>query len=101
MSSAAQSSVGAPQFYEAGDQRNPPQSEINERQRYKEGVTHSHKNLDSKDERSIANKLASQGGKNDPSHHHNNEYNPEAELAKQDATKPVRQPDIPNYMFHC
>lgn len=88
--SAGQSSVGAPQFYEAGDQRNPPQSELNTRDRYKEGVTNSHKNLDSKDERSIANKLASQEGKPDSSHYKNGVFNPEAELAKQDATKPVR-----------
>jgi hypothetical protein len=34
---AGQSSVGHAAFYEAGDQRNEPQSAINERQRYKEG----------------------------------------------------------------
>ena len=69
---AGQSSVGHPAFYEAGDQRNEPQSVINERERYKEGQPHSHKNLDSKDQRSIANKLASQENKPNPSHHHNN-----------------------------
>lgn len=86
---SGQSSVGNRAIYEAGDQRNAPQSEINERQRYKEGETGSHKNLDSKDQRSIANKLASQGGKPDSSHHHNNDVNEEAELSKQDPTKPV------------
>lgn len=93
MSSAAhgagQSSVGHAAFYEAGDQRNEPQSVINERERYKEGQAGSHKNLDSKDERSIANKLASQEGKPHPEDHHNNVYQPEAELSKKDPTKPV------------
>ncbi|KAK5791397.1 hypothetical protein VI817_006706 [Penicillium citrinum] len=84
------SSVGHAPFYEAGDQRNEPMSVANQRERHNEGVHGSHKNLDSKDERSIANKLASQGGKNDPSHHHNNDYNPEAELSKQDPTKPAK-----------
>lgn len=86
---SGQSSVGNRAIYEAGDQRNVPQSEINERQRYKEGEAGSHKNLDSKDQRSIANKLAAQEGKPDSSHHHNNDYNQEAELSKQDPTKPV------------
>ncbi|KAJ5246616.1 hypothetical protein N7468_001599 [Penicillium chermesinum] len=90
MSSAGQSSVGAPQFYEAGDQRNEPMSVLNERERYKEGTTHSHQNLDSKDQRSIANKLASQERKPESDHHHNGVYNPEAELSKQDATKPAK-----------
>lgn len=87
--SAAQSSVGSRAIYEAGDQRNPPQSEIREAERYKEGQHGSHKNLDSKDQRSIANKLGSQGNKADPSHHHNGVVNEEAELSKKDATKPV------------
>ncbi|KAJ5101885.1 hypothetical protein NUU61_004107 [Penicillium alfredii] len=87
---AGQSSVGHAAFYEAGDQRNPPQAVLNERERYKEGVHGSHKNLDSKDERSIANKLASQEKKPNPSHHHNNEFNDEAELSKQDPTKPAK-----------
>lgn len=87
---SGQSSVGNRSLYEAGDQRNEPQSVINERERYKEGVKGSHKNLDSKDERSIANKLASQGNKPDSSHHHNDVSDPEAEMSKQDPTKPVR-----------
>lgn len=86
---AGQSSVGHAAFYEAGDQRNEPQSVINERERYQEGVHGSHKNLDSKDQRSIANKLASQEGKPHPEDHHNNVYQPEAELSKKDPTKPV------------
>lgn len=74
------SNVGGPGVYEAGDQRNPPNSEINERERYQEGKENSHKANDSsmcpfgmtvvhcqyrlpiiEDERSIANKLANQG----------------------------------------
>ncbi|KAJ6119589.1 hypothetical protein N7523_003869 [Penicillium sp. IBT 18751x] len=88
-SSAAQSSVGSRAIYEAGDQRNAPRSE-QQATPYKEGQKGSHKNLDSKDERSIANKLASQSRKDDPSHHHNNEHDQEAELSKQDPTKPAK-----------
>ncbi|RHZ66514.1 uncharacterized protein CDV56_109118 [Aspergillus thermomutatus] len=80
-----QSSVGQPSVYEAGDQRNEPQSARNERERYHEGQRESHKNLDSKDERSIANKLAS-------AEQHPNRatpYQPEAELSKRDPTAPA------------
>jgi hypothetical protein len=107
--SAGQSSVGNRSLYEAGDQRNAPQSEINVRERYKEGEKHSHKNLDSsmfssfpftrcsmsrmltrtEDERSIANKLAAREKQPDPSHHHNNDVDPEAELSKKNPTMPV------------
>ena len=72
------SSVGQGSVYEAGDQRNSKDSEINERERYKEGKEGSHKANDSsmhshdhptwyihvnyirltEDQRSIANKLA-------------------------------------------
>lgn len=86
---SGQSSVGNRAVYEAGDQRNPPVSELQDRARYAEGQTHSHQNLDSKDGRSIANKLASQSNKPNPSHHHNYEADQEAELSKQDPTKPV------------
>lgn len=83
------SSVGNRSVYEAGDQRNAPFSELQERARYAEGTAGSHKNLDSKDGRSIANKLASQENKPNSSHHHNYEQDPENELSKQDPTKPV------------
>ena len=36
------SNVGGRGVYEAGDQRNVKDSEINERERYKEGQPHSH-----------------------------------------------------------
>ena len=72
------SNVGQGSVYEAGDQRNAKDSEINEAERYKEGKENSHKANDSsedsnilssepryakhqfyiEDERSIANKLA-------------------------------------------
>ncbi|KAL8720177.1 MAG: hypothetical protein Q9225_002907 [Loekoesia sp. 1 TL-2023] len=52
------SSVGGRGVYEAGDQRTVKDSEVNEAERYKEGQPHSHLANDSKDERSIANKLA-------------------------------------------
>lgn len=42
-----QSNVGQPSVYEAGDQRNQPQSVLNERERYHEGQKGSHRNLDS------------------------------------------------------
>ncbi|KAF2083448.1 hypothetical protein K490DRAFT_51681 [Saccharata proteae CBS 121410] len=52
------SSVGNRAVYEAGDQRNYKDSEINDAERYKEGKPNSHLANDSKDERTIANKLA-------------------------------------------
>ncbi|MCJ1369075.1 hypothetical protein MMC20_000283 [Loxospora ochrophaea] len=52
------SSVGQSSVYEAGDQRNVKNSEIQEADRYHEGKINSHQANDSKDERSIANKLA-------------------------------------------
>ncbi|KAF2754554.1 hypothetical protein EJ05DRAFT_144931 [Pseudovirgaria hyperparasitica] len=57
----SQSNVGNSQIYEAGDQKNYKDSEIKDakkEERFHEGKEHSHKALDSKDERSIANKLA-------------------------------------------
>jgi hypothetical protein len=88
---SSQSSVGNRSLYEAGDQRIEPQSAINERDRYKEGVKNSHQNLDAKDERSIANKVANQGKQSDSSHHHHHISDPETEMSKQDPTKPVRK----------
>ncbi|KAE8145529.1 hypothetical protein BDV25DRAFT_144576 [Aspergillus avenaceus] len=88
--SQGQSSVGSRSVYEAGDQRNQPQSEINVQERYNEGERHSHQNLDSKDNRSIANKLAAREKQPDPSHHHNHDVDPEAEISKQNPTKPAK-----------
>ncbi|BCS19346.1 uncharacterized protein APUU_12174A [Aspergillus puulaauensis] len=88
--SAAQSSVGKGAFYEAGDQRNVPQSVLNEQQKYEQGEKGSHSTLDSKDQRSIANRLGAQSKESDPSHHHNRDIQPEAELSKQDPEKPAK-----------
>ncbi|OJD40184.1 uncharacterized protein BKCO1_1000179 [Diplodia corticola] len=53
------SNVGSHNIYEDGDQKNYKQSELNTgEERFHEGQVHSHKALDSKDERTIANKLA-------------------------------------------
>ena len=56
------SNVGNRGVYEAGDQRNPPQSEIPQRDRFEEGKEHSHQALDSskishmrKEESNVAN----------------------------------------------
>ncbi|MCJ1351175.1 MAG: hypothetical protein MMC33_001157 [Icmadophila ericetorum] len=53
------SSVGQGSVYEAGDK----QSELDTAERYSEGVPNSHKPNDSKDERSIANRLANEESK--------------------------------------
>ncbi|KAI6778936.1 uncharacterized protein J7T54_003872 [Emericellopsis cladophorae] len=60
------SSVGQSGVYEAGDQRNYKDSEL-KAEPYQEGKENSHKNLDSKDERSIANKLAAEERNKGPS----------------------------------
>ncbi|TVY90879.1 hypothetical protein LAWI1_G003114 [Lachnellula willkommii] len=55
------SNVGNSQVYQADDQRTVPNSEIEQQKkdnRFHEGKENSHKANDSKDERSIANKLA-------------------------------------------
>ncbi|KAK5165580.1 uncharacterized protein LTR77_009109 [Saxophila tyrrhenica] len=54
---SSNSNVGDHRTYEAGDQRNYSKGEKQEAERYKEGQPHSHLAQDSKDERSIANKL--------------------------------------------
>ena len=53
------SNVGESRLYEAGDQRNYSSNDpaVN-RERFEEGKANSHKQLDSKDERSLPNKLA-------------------------------------------
>jgi hypothetical protein len=65
-------------------------SVVNERERYEQGEKGSHKNIDSKDQRSIANRLAAQSKEPDSSHHHNRDIQPEAELSKQDPLKPAK-----------
>ncbi|KAF8854192.1 hypothetical protein BDZ45DRAFT_677080 [Acephala macrosclerotiorum] len=83
------SNVGQSSVYEAGDQVNVPQSEIDQEKkdaRFHEGKEHSHKALDSKDERSIANKLAREEKRE-------KEPEPESEETKQlkkDPTLPAK-----------
>jgi len=81
------SNVGSSGVYEAGDQRNYAQSEIEGAERFKEGQPNSHKALDSKDERSIANKLAREEKReNEPA----KELSQEDKEAKIDATLPAK-----------
>ncbi|KAL1659675.1 hypothetical protein GGF50DRAFT_64806 [Schizophyllum commune] len=63
-----QSNVGNSHVYNDGDQRNPKGS-VHDRPAYEEGVPNSHDVLDSKDERSIANRLAAAEKQDSPSPH--------------------------------
>ncbi|KAF2682224.1 hypothetical protein K458DRAFT_420146 [Lentithecium fluviatile CBS 122367] len=79
------SNVGTASVYEAGDQRNSKDSE-NQPDRFHEGKQNSHLAQDSKDERSIANKLAREGKReNEPE-----ELDEETILRNKDATLPAR-----------
>lgn len=78
------SNVGNPQVYEAGDQRNPKQSEMEQPERYSEGQANAHQNTDSKDERSIKNRLAAAEAADD-----SNQDSRETQLHKKDPTLPV------------
>jgi len=80
------SNVGGRGVYEAGDQVNYKDSEINDRERYKEGQPNSHLANDSKDQRSIANKLAREEKRSkepDP-------QDEETVQSKKDSTLPAR-----------
>jgi len=83
------SSVGNSGVYENGDQKNVPKSEIEQEKkdaRFHEGKEHSHKALDSKDERSIANKLAREEKReNEPE-----EESEEVKALKKDPTAPAK-----------
>lgn len=57
-SGAMMSNVGNPQVYEANEQRMSKDTDKNPKQKYDEGQEHAHQDLDSKDERSIGNRLA-------------------------------------------
>ncbi|KAI9836414.1 MAG: hypothetical protein M1819_001444 [Sarea resinae] len=80
------SSVGNRGVYEAGDQVNRPNSEINEAERYKEGKPNSHLANDSKDERTIANKLA----REEKREKEGEPVGPEEAESKKDATLPAK-----------
>jgi len=79
------SSVGQASVYEAGDQRNSKQSETNTADRYEEGTANAHKSNDSKDQRSIANRLANEESKGDK-----DTDSKETKEYKQDPTLPAR-----------
>ncbi|KAF2164981.1 hypothetical protein M409DRAFT_24882 [Zasmidium cellare ATCC 36951] len=81
------SNVGNRALYEDGDQKNVPQSEREQPDRFKEGQPNSHKALDSKDERSIANKLAREEKRENEPEGENSE---EARESKIDSTLPAR-----------
>lgn len=98
------SKVGTSGVYEAGDQRNVKQSELNQPDRYEEGQVNSHlandssmatlvstfiatnllRTSDTEDERSIANRLAAEEQKSEDSGD-----SKETKLLKKDATLPV------------
>ncbi|KIV86642.1 hypothetical protein PV11_02242 [Exophiala sideris] len=64
---SGQSSVGNSQVYEAGDQRPDPQQGEDHSNAYNEGKENSHQSNDSKDQRSIGNRLAAAEPQNDSS----------------------------------
>ncbi|KAB5547193.1 hypothetical protein GE09DRAFT_1224215 [Coniochaeta sp. 2T2.1] len=77
------SNVGNSGVYEAGDQRNAPASESNNNaERFNEGKPNSHVATDSKDQRSIANRLAAEERKEDESE--------EQSLSQRDPTAPAK-----------
>ncbi|KAI1779323.1 hypothetical protein F4818DRAFT_438104 [Hypoxylon cercidicola] len=80
------SNVGQSSVYEAGDQRNPKDSEVESRPRYEEGVENSHLPNDSKDERSIANRLANEERKLG----RKEQDDPETSALKKDPTLPAK-----------
>ena len=78
------SQAGTSGMHEAGDQRNVKQSELNQATPYEEGKVNSHQSLDSKDERSIANRLAAEEQKS------KDHDDPETAMLKQDPTLPAK-----------
>ncbi|PSK38093.1 hypothetical protein C1H76_0071 [Elsinoe australis] len=78
-------SVGNSQVYEAGDQRTSKDSE-NQADRFHEGKDHSHKANDSKDERTIANKLA----REEKREKEGEQQDLETERLQKDATLPAK-----------
>ena len=78
------SNVGSSGIYEDGDQR--PHGEENNGPRFEEGKEHSHNPLDSKDERSIANRLANEERKEKEG----DQDTPEVAALKEDPTAPAR-----------
>ncbi|KAK1590671.1 uncharacterized protein LY79DRAFT_579677 [Colletotrichum navitas] len=81
------SSVGTSGIYEAGDQRNVKNSEQNTGDRFHEGKEHSHLANDSKDERTIANRLAAEEKKHREGVE---EDDAETRMSKKDPTLPAK-----------
>ncbi|KAK7737357.1 hypothetical protein SLS53_006660 [Cytospora paraplurivora] len=78
--------------HKAGDQRGHADSQEQENQAvpYEEGKENSHQENDSKDERSIANRLAAAKDQNDPSEGSGKDKTDEQIAGEQDATLPAR-----------
>ncbi|POS75217.1 hypothetical protein DHEL01_v206386 [Diaporthe helianthi] len=79
------SSVGPISVAGAGDQRNVKKSELEQREPYEEGKVNSHNTDDSKDQRSIANRLAAEERKDDEP-----KDDKETALSKKDPTLPAK-----------
>ncbi|KAJ4386035.1 hypothetical protein N0V93_008927 [Gnomoniopsis smithogilvyi] len=86
------SSAGNAAVYEAGDQRNAPDAEKpeNQAERFEEGKQNSHQENDSKDERSIANRLAAAHDQNDPADGSGKVKSAETIAGEHDPTLPAR-----------
>ncbi|KAI8167472.1 hypothetical protein K4K49_005308 [Colletotrichum sp. SAR 10_70] len=81
------SKVGTSGVYEAGDQRNHKNEEVESAERFEEGKENSHQATDSKDERSIANRLAAEEKKDKED---DNDDTLETRLGKIDPTLPAK-----------
>ncbi|KAF1348556.1 hypothetical protein BDV97DRAFT_297181 [Delphinella strobiligena] len=85
---SGQSNVGSRSLYEDGDQKTYSNDEIEQQKqenRFHEGKEHSHLANDSKDERSIANKLERESKREKEA----SPEDPEVTKAKKDATLPA------------
>ncbi|KAH0524651.1 hypothetical protein TsFJ059_007131 [Trichoderma semiorbis] len=78
------SKVGTSGVYEAGDQRNVARSEMPQPEKYNEGQHESHIGLDSKDQRSIKNRLAAEERREEAGD------DIETSLSKKDPTLPAK-----------
>ncbi|RYO98499.1 hypothetical protein DL763_002151 [Monosporascus cannonballus] len=86
MTVSSRSNVGDRKAYRAGDQRNYKDSEVPTRPDYEQGQENSHQPNDSKDERTIANRLANEERKSD----RDEARSEEAKAAQRDPTLPAK-----------
>ncbi|KAI1343577.1 hypothetical protein F5Y15DRAFT_236976 [Xylariaceae sp. FL0016] len=84
--SGTQGSVGPISTAGAGDQRNEKNADADPRPDYEQGKEHSHLPNDSKDERSIANRLANEERKQKEA----DQDDPETAASKKDPTLPAQ-----------